>query len=183
MTTTADAETSPTNDQPNVNNEEVYRQAELDLKNLLDILVPPNSINIVDIFGNEYELPSSCSARAQIKIIKEFDKLKALPSVTEALGGGVAIGDATDLIKIIAQVAGDPAVMEGIAKAFETAHPGAYAKAKKSAKENSVKFSDAADLFAVEELAGAVIPLFIRLVKKGAQAMQTLSRATTVAAT
>jgi len=175
VTVATETANTPQQDQ-NVNQN--YREAELDLSNLLDVLVPPSTIEVTDIFDNNYELSSSCSARAQIKILKELNGLKDLDVVQEAIGSGVVISDASDIVRLVTSVAGDDQIMSGIATAFEIAHPSAYAKAKKSAKENGVKYNDAADLFAVEELAGSVIPLFIRLVKRGAVAMQTLSRAT-----
>ena len=160
--------------------EEEVTTAEIDVKKLLDALVPPVSIEIVDIFGNEYKLPTACSARSQIKILNELEQLKAIPAVA-SLFTGFQVADVTDVVSIIVSVAGDPAVMAGIATCFELAHPKAYARARIAADEAGTEYADAADLFPVEELAGAVVPLFIRLIRRGANAIQTLGKATDLA--
>jgi len=150
----------------------------MDFQSLLDILVPPTSINITDIFGTEYNIPSACSARAQIKILQQLDKLKNNQTVKGVLDNGFSFDEISELVGIIVSVASDPEVMTGIANAFAVAHPRPYANAKARAKEEGVEFEDAADLFSVEELAGAVVPLFIRLVRKGTSAIAALNKAT-----
>lgn len=158
--------------------DKVQKTPNMDLQQLLDVLVPPTSIKIVDIFGNEYNIPSACSARAQIKILQHVDKLKNNQTVKDVLDSGFHFDEISELIGIIVSVASDPEVMSGIANAFAIAHPRPYAETKKHAENQGIDFEDAADLFPVEELAGAVVPLFIRLVRKGTSAVATLNQAT-----
>jgi hypothetical protein len=150
----------------------------MDLQQLLDVLVPPTNIKITDIFGNEYSIPSACSARAQVKILQQLNKLKNNEAVQSALKDGLDFNEISELVGIIVGVAADPEVMEGIANAFALAHPKPYRSTCATAKEQDVEYQDAADLFSVEELAGAVVPLFIRLVRKGTSAIATLNQAT-----
>lgn len=159
-------------------NEVAQQTPAMDLQSLLDVLVPPTSIVITDIFGNQYSISSACSARAQIKILQQLDKLKNNNVVKSVLEDGFNFEEMSELIGIIVSVAADPEVMTGIANAFSIAHPKPYASAKDQANKNGVEFEDAADLFPVEDLAGAVVPLFIRLVRKGTSAISALNQAT-----
>ena len=158
--------------------QEAQPQPDMDIQKLLDVLVPPASVEITDIFGNNYKVPSACSARAQIKILQELDGLRNNPTVVDVIRKGFYFDEMTELVGIIVRVASDPDVMAGIAKAFALAHPRPFAEASNHAKNEGFDFDDAADLFPVEELAGAVVPLFIRLIRRGTSAVQVLNRAT-----
>jgi len=150
------------------------------IKSLLDVLVPPEELLIVDIFGNEYTVSAVCSARVQIKVLRKLDKLRELSLVQEVVGEmDFNANGIQGIIDALMRVSAEDEVVELLAGAFEIAHTLPYAKAKKSAKSNKVTFQDAADLFPVEEIIGAVVPLFIRLARRGATAIGAVSRATT----
>jgi len=152
----------------------------LDLTQMLDTLVPPKTVTVVDVFGNEYEMTAVCSARSQIRILRKFEELQTLPAIAEQLGDDIAIGDAGSIAALIIKVASDPQVLSGIASAFEIGHPKTYGLAIKAAKKQGLKdVEDAADLFPIEELVAAVLPLFMRLLRKSATAINALTGATT----
>jgi len=152
--------------------------SELDIQKLLDVLVPPASISVTDIFGNEYTVPSACSARAQVKILNVADGLKKNETLATTMSGDVDLADIGAIIGLVVTICADEEVMASLAKAFEIGHPIPYGNSSSKAKELGVPFDDAADLFPVEELAGAVVPLFIRLVRKGTTAVQSITKAT-----
>ena len=54
--------------------EQTEEEQQGDLLELLTQLVPPDTIEILDIFGNSYKKPSVLSARKQIKVVREFEK-------------------------------------------------------------------------------------------------------------
>jgi hypothetical protein len=152
----------------------------LDLTKMLDTLVPPKTVTVADVFGNEYETNAVCSARSQIRILRKFEELQTLPAIAEQLGDNIAIGDAASIAALIVKVASDPQVLGGIASAFEIGHPKTYTLAVKAAKKQGLKeIEDAADLFPIEELVAAVLPLFMSLLRKSATAINALTGATT----
>lgn len=143
------------------------------VKSFLATLVPPTKVEIEDIFANKYDLTCSVSARNQIKILREFDKLKELPNVDflgESNEGGV-----TSIVKTIINVATDETALLIICRCFSIGHAPALSKAKEHAKNIDHEFEDndyaCADLFALEELVTAIVPLFIRLAKRSSQAI------------
>lgn len=155
-------------------------EAALDLTKMLETLVPPTTVTVVDVYGNDYEATAVCSARAQIQILRKFEELQTLPAIANQLGDDIAIGDVGSIANLIVRVASDPVVLSGVASAFEIGHPKIYTQALKAAKKNGLKeVEDAADLFPIEELVAAVLPLFLRLLRKSAGAINALTGVTT----
>lgn len=136
-------------------------------RRLLDILDPPDEVVVTDAFGDSHRLASAVSARAQIKILREFERVKDLP-VAQGLdlsgGGGVGLA--------LVMLAQDPEVLSALARCFAIAHPGAVASATESA--GAMEIEDAADLFPIEELVAGLVPLFGRLIQRSAGAIQAL---------
>lgn len=144
---------------------------------LLDILDPPSEIVVTDRFGVTHELTASVSARQQIKILREFERVKDLPVAGEISSLDGAEGN---IAGALVTLASDPEVLAGLARAFAIAHPIAVREATVRAADQC-EFEDAADLFGIEELVAGLIPLFGRLVHRSAGAIQALdgaSRAT-----
>ena len=147
-----------------------------DFQALMEMLVPPTSITVVDIFGETYEVPSAIPARAQIKVIRVLESIKDLPvanqiNLDEGLNGP-AIG------KIILTLAQDARVMAALAESFELAHPAPFAATKQRADTEGTPYEDAADLFPIEEIVGALVPLFVRLAQKAGAAVRGLGEVT-----
>jgi len=140
------------------------------LKSFLEDLVPPSTTVIADVFGNEYELISSISARKQIKILREFDKIEEIK--------GVEFKDEDNILQTIVKVASNEDYLNILCRCFSMAHGKVLQSAKESADKESYEYEDGefmpADLFSLEELAAAIIPLFIRLAKRTSQAIDKI---------
>jgi len=143
---------------------------------LLETLVPPKDIQIVDVFGNEYELPTSVSARKQIKILREFEKLKDIPAEKFSIKDGTPAG----IVSMIVDIAMNEIVFDVICKCFYTAHTLTVLKAKTVADEEGVEVEKdhlgVGDLFPIEEIVSGIVPLFIRLARRTGSALAVLSK-------
>jgi hypothetical protein len=154
------------------------------LKDLLDRLVPPQAVQIVDLFGNEYRIPTAISARRNVEVTRKIQEVIAHPAAERALaradlllGGGDGLAEA--VVHLVGLVASDE-VIEALAAALHAAHPGLYIQARHRAIEAQADLpdeGDLADLFAVEEIAAALVPLFVRLAKRSVQALHVVSEA------
>lgn len=145
------------------------------LKNFFSTLVPPTSVVITDIFGTEYNLICSISARKQVKILREFDKLEMDSDINISID---ETNPLNNLVQTVVSIATDDKALLVICRCFEYGHSEALAMAKVNAKEKGYVYEEGeyspADLFSLEELATAIIPLFIRLAKRTSQAVQKL---------
>ena len=162
--------------EPKVGTSFVASDSGMDFHELINILVPPDEISVTDIFGKTHHLPSSCSARAQIKIIREFEAIKDLPVAENAMSSVSANSGMAGVVSALVSVATDPQVLGTIASSFGLAFPATVAEVKKTAADAGLEFEDAADLFAIEELVSAIIPLCFRPMQRGVQAMSALNR-------
>ena len=144
------------------------------LKSFLATLIPPTAIVVEDVLGNSYDLNCSVSARNQIKILREFDKIKDMESSINLDSDG-SVGS---LIDTIISVATDEQALTAICRCFALGHPKAVIQAKAHADQNEIEYENGdmacADLFALEELVTAIVPLFIRLAKRASQALNSV---------
>lgn len=168
------------------------------LTRILDTLVPQKTVLVLDSLGNEYKLPGSLPARRQIEVLRRLEALKNAamedPAV-QALIGSFRKGKATEevdggeamssVIDTIVKLANDPEVLDSLSNAFAFAHPGVVAKAKVALAEvEGEAGEDPADLFPLEELVAGLVPFFVRLLKRGAEALGAFTQASqTMAAT
>ena len=146
------------------------------ITNLLETLVPPKEIEIIDIFGDTYKVTSSVSARKQILILREFDKMKEISlTPTTAANGSMA-----SIVAMIVDIAMNESVFEAICKCFYLAHPDVAEEARKKAKKAKLKIEDnhlgVGDLFSIEEIVAGIVPLFIRLARRTGTALSILSK-------
>jgi hypothetical protein len=142
---------------------------------LLAVLDPPDEVVVTDAAGCSHRLRSAVSARAQIRIFREFERVKDLP-VAEGLSGLDLAGGA-GLAGALVALASDPDVLGSLARCFEIAHPEAVAAARVATTTAGLpvdEIVDAADLFPIEELVAGLLPLFGRLVQRSAGAMRAL---------
>ena len=157
------------------NDVEIVEQTQPELiRDLLDKIVPPDSIEIQDLYGNSYTLKSRVSARVQIKIGREFEKAIDGLDIADILGQqslGVA-----GIISAFIKVASEDKILKGIDKCFQLAHPSAYKSALALAKKDDdmPKNPAAIDMFALEDILGGVLPLFLGLLRKGAGLLTTI---------
>lgn len=152
-----------------------------DLIALFDTLVPPDSeIVVEDIAGNRYTLPGAISARRQIRVLREMEKLKDAAIGGEeadklaAMFDGKLTGGALmrEAFGGIVRLASQDAILSAIESAFGAAHPKIVKQAIEAVADDDAR--GAADVFAIEEMLGGLLPFFVRLLKRGARAMGSL---------
>lgn len=151
--------------------EQVAEQADVrGLTDLLETLVPPKNIEIEDVFGNVYKVSSSVSARNQILIMREFDKIKNMETDAE-----INLDTMPAIIQSMISVATEENIFEGLCTCFGHAHKKVVSQAIEHAKKEGEELTHVGDLFAIEEIVSGIIPLFIRLARKTTKAIQVLS--------
>ena len=140
------------------------------LTELLETLVPPKNIIIEDIYGNEYKVSSAVSARNQIKIIREFEKIQNMEEDVV-----VRLDDVQSIVTSLISVASNEFIFEILCTCFEFAHGRVVKKAEREAREEGDDYSHVGDLFAIEEIVAGIVPLFIRLARKTGKVIEALA--------
>lgn len=151
------------------------------LSKFLDRLVPPKEVVVRDLSGAEVRVPSSISARRNVVVMREMQALLALPAVDRSMR---AIGEFTDdafspenvgsaVVRAVG-ICADPEVIDRLSTAFAEAHPEVLQGARSRAGRPE---ADAADLFSVEELTAALLPLFVGLVRRSVEALRAVGGA------
>lgn len=140
------------------------------IKNLMETLVPPDDVTITDIFGTEYQVSTKISARSQIKIIRELEKCSDIDL-------GVDSVQELSIPTLIFKVAGNEDLLNMVGHCMKIAYPIIVSNAEQIATEKGVSFEEpsAVDLFSVEEVVSAIIPLFLRVAKKTGSVIQILN--------
>lgn len=150
---------------------ELKEQQELSdaFSNIFETLVPPKSVTIEDAFGNIYEISTFISARNQIKLLREFDKIKNSVQIELV---------PENMLAQIVSLCMKEEFLNILCECFYIGHKSIFTKSLKFAKKQKMVFDDepqsCADLFAIEEMAAAIIPLFIRMIRRAGQAIQAL---------
>lgn len=148
------------------------RSAVAAIAELLDQLVPPESVVIRDVYGGEHHLRARIPARAQVLVMRHMEAIatREVGSEIRDAARGKGGGAVAAAVFAMVRAAGEEDVMRGIAQAFAVAHPTALAMAKRAAEMQEpgldVSRLDAADLFGVEEMATALIPFFLALLRR-----------------
>ena len=133
---------------------------------LFDLLVPPDEVVIEDIWGNTYKAPGRVSASRQIavmRIVREIMAHRAADDALAALSGAADAGGAPRMIAHLLTVVADEVLVERFAAAFVAAHPQITEAARAAATARGETSLAPTDLFAIEEMAAALVPLFVRL--------------------
>lgn len=144
---------------------EEVREAAKSLRDLFSTLVPPDEIEIRDVFGGSYTVRAVLPARRQIVVMRKIESLLSVNAEVGALAGSGIEGIAGALITL----ASNEAVLDGISAAFESAHPSVVGSARSLGRESGLseeEISHPADLFSIEELVGGLVPFFVRLIAK-----------------
>ena len=147
------------------------------MASIIDSLLPPDEIEVSDVFGDKHLLPATCSARAQIKIIRSLEKIKdvELPNGIQTDGLGV-----NDIVKLLGNLVMNDVVFETVCKCAELAHPRLIKKLKQRAIAEGIEFEEdlpVADLFPIEEAVAMIVPLFLRIARRTGQAIQQIAEA------
>lgn len=141
------------------------------LRTIIDTMVPPRTVEVVDVLGNTYRLPGAVSARVQVEILRIVEGLASLPAGALLSGTGA---DARGALSLLAALAHEPLVLASLSEAFGIAHPRVVATAIEAVRADGGQPKDAADVFAVEEIVAGLVPLFVRLVKRGTSAAEAV---------
>ncbi len=128
-------------------------------------LVPPDSVMIEDVYGNQYNVRPTLPARRQIKVMRHIEKLLNLGADTPELQD-FKVDGVKEIGAVIIKLASNEAVLETLCDAFADAHPKVVEGAIAAAKDAGDKEKHVADLFAVEEIVGGLVPFCIRLATK-----------------
>lgn len=157
---------------------ELEEESSLDLINdVLEKLVPPEEVSIVDIYGNKYELRTKIAARSQIKLIRKFEEVTKDLSFSQFFSADEEI-DSRAVIGAIMKMVTKEEIMDGVESCFQIAHPQALKEAIKHAGSDpyAPKKPKALDVFGLEDILSAIIPLFLGLIKKGAMTLTLLAQ-------
>ena len=128
-----------------------------ELADVLDKLVPPDSIEITDIEGNVHKKPSVLPARRQIKIFRIFKDI-----LESDMAQGYLIGaSAGSIASMVIDMASDEEVAEKLGEAFTIAFPGLY--------------DDPLDMLPLEELVGSLVPFCLRFLTKAAKGLKAIT--------
>lgn len=166
---------SPKTDEVQVESTASPAEAIAQLRDLLATLVPPETLELRDAFGNTHLTRSALPARSQIKVMQQLEKLWQLEM------DGVSVGDLTGvagITQLFMGLASNEDVLDSLSKAFDCAHPAAIKTAKISALEQGVpesECSQAADLFPVEEIIAGLLPFFMRLANRAMELMDKMT--------
>ena len=172
---------TPVDSAPQVSPTEAINQ----LKDLFSTLVPPETLEIQDAFGNTHLTRASIPARAQIKVMQQLDAIWSADTSEIEISSGA--GGIAGISRLVIQLCSNEVLFESICGAFAYAHPKAVRDAAVSALESGVPEADTkhpADLFPVEEIVAGLVPFFMRLASRAANLMtQVTSQSSQIEAT
>lgn len=150
------------------------RAAVTAISDLLDQLVPPETVEISDVFGGRHVLRGRLPARSQVLVVRQMEAVFAA-EVGAEIRAAVGSGGYGAALVLLARAAADERVLGGLASAFATAHPAAVARAEAAARASGeTAIRDAADLFGVEEMAAAILPFCLAPLRRMAGVMRDL---------
>ena len=147
------------------------------VRDFLSKIVPPTEVSIEDLYGQEYSLRTKISARSQIQLVREFEKGIKDIALTDLFEMDEEI-NSSSIIRAIMKVSTKEAVLSSVDKCFQITHPSAFESAKKGAKNDpyAPKKPTPIDLFSLEDILSAVLPLFLGLIKKGTNVLTLLAQ-------
>lgn len=131
------------------------------LDDLLKKLVPENNVVIKDCWGKEITLPSALPARRQIKVFRLFKEISEMEQVSEIFEGRGA--EASEIIDVIIELAGNDEISEKLGHAFNTAHP------------DVLEGEDPLDVLPIEEIVAALVPFLMRFLQRSMGAMGAMT--------
>jgi hypothetical protein len=131
------------------------------LDDLLKKLVPESDVVIKDCWGKEITLPSALPARRQIKVFRLFKEISEMEQVSDIFEGRG--GDASEIIDVIIELAGNDDISEKLGQAFTLAHP------------DALDGKDPLDVLPIEEIVAALVPFLMRFLQRSMGAMGAMT--------
>jgi hypothetical protein len=143
------------------------------LLKLINTIVPPTSLKVIDLSGGEHNCSAALSARVQsrgIAALLEIMDTSISDAVTPLLSsGGDAPADQIEkMFKVIHRIASDEAVLVKLSKVVDVTYPSVIRSAAANLKEKGIGVPDSAsacDLFEVDQLIALLSPFVLRLLK------------------
>lgn len=148
---------------------------EMDLESLIERLVPKEGVKISGISGTEYEIPSRVGARKQVRATRKLRDL-----VSKMSSDGIAVSMDGDGIKAFANAIiedDEDEYIEGLFEVFKSAFPKIVDNEKSVCEDHGVAFENEADLFALEDLVEALLPLSLRAASRMMQLANQVNKA------
>jgi len=136
-----------------------------DISTMLDALIPPTTVSVLDVNGKEHNLPGAISARRQVVVFREFQNIWKNEKVAEHLSGAEDYA-ISNIINAVMLVSFEEEVLESLGRAFKAAFP-------------EVSGDDPLDRFSVEEVVTALVPLFMRFIKRAGKTLVGIGELTT----
>ena len=137
------------------------KEAFLEIKDLISVLKPAKSINISDVYGNEYGLRLFISAENQIELVRIFESISE-----EAIKKDIDIKSVKRVVAAVLKLALDPDVAKSLGEAFALAHPKVFKAAVKASKDEGDNFKRMTQLFSLQDIVGGVMPFLFDAVNK-----------------
>lgn len=139
------------------------------LRQLIDTLVPPKEIRVVDVTGAEHVCPAAIPARLQSRATAKLMEILDLPATSASMKGlsGMETASPAEQIQAILGVAktlmGNEQVLDLVAEVVGIAFPAVIQAATTEAKALGINVKNAADLFEIDQLIGLLSPFIVRL--------------------
>lgn len=158
--------------------QETPEAAEAALSGFLETLVPPNTIKISDIFGNEYVVQSAVSAKKQIQILRQLDALKAVSLDMDFAADDLNV---PNLVNYLIELAINEKVFNVLQDCFYIAHNQVVRSAVEHSRDTggsafAVEPNTVGELFSIEEIVAGVVPLFARLARRTGSLLTVLGQ-------
>ena len=135
---------------------------------LLRRLDPPETVELQDVYGNTFTVRPVLSARKQIAVLRHAEKLMKLGAGDTST---MAVSGIEDIGAVLIRLSDNEEVLNVLCAAFEAAHPHIVVNSRDSATDagdapEGGGVAHVADLFAIEEIVGGLVPFCIRLATK-----------------
>jgi hypothetical protein len=148
--------------------------ASYSLQSILETLVPASEISVSDALGDTHTVKTVASARVQIKVLREFEKIQEMDIGSMPFSENIA-----DIVKTMVAIAANEEVLMVISKCFSLSQPMLVRQVCAKADEIGFPYEKgdlaSADLFPLEEMIASIVPLFIRLAKRAGQAVNSIA--------
>ena len=142
---------------------DIGEEALQQVSSLLQRLIPADTVEIEDIFGNQYRVRAVLPARRQVKVLRHLEKLMQISSTGIDMSE-VRQMDVGNIAALFLSLAENDDVLDSLCAAFQEAHPKVVEAAHKA--QPTEEKADVADLFPLEEVIGGLVPFFARLASK-----------------
>ena len=145
------------------------------IRDVLNALVPPDNVEVTDVFGDKHKVSSSISARRQVKIMRLLEEIKDINV------NNIVVGDMTpqSMFNILIKLMANEQIFCTLCRCVEIAYPSVLSKMLESAEASSYDYDKdlpVADLMPIEEVVALLVPLSLKIARRTGQAIQALTK-------